>query len=150
MKNVDSGYIEAGVLNPGEVITYRKEEDPKQLMLEFMNLTDLLSKALTTVGQLRVTGGYLNIWKLRQKIRGLYDFDPFPFWKGRTVKAIEHPEWGEGIIKAVKLVDHWYIPGIEFAKEIPEGHCLKSLDAGDPGQMGHCQWLWLDTVEFLD
>lgn len=135
--------------NQNDYVIYRKKEDPEQMMLESMNLTNLLSEALSTVGQLGVTGGHLDIWLLRKKIRGFYDFDPFPNWKGRKVKAIEHPEWGEGTVKAVKWVGNWCIPGVEFNKPIPDGHFLKFRDAGDQGQIGHCQWLWLDTVEFV-
>lgn len=135
--------------NKNGYVIYRKEEDPEQIMLEAVNLTNLVGEALSTVGQMSLTGGHLNIWMLRRKIRGFYDFDPFPNWKGRKVKAIKHPEWGEGTVKAVKWVGHWCIPGVEFNKAIPNGHFLNFRDDGDPGQIGHCQWLWLDTVEFV-
>lgn len=135
--------------NRNNYVIYRKDEDPEQLMLESMNLTNLLSETLSTVGQMGITGGHLDIWLLRKKIRGFYDFDPFPNWRGRKIKAIKHPEWGEGTVKAVKWVGNWCIPGVEFSKPIPDGHFLKFQDAGDLGQIGHCQWLWLDTVEFV-
>lgn len=135
--------------NQNDYVIYRKHEDPEQIMLESINLTNLLGEALTTVGRMGLTGGHFDIWMLRRKIKGFYDFDPFPNWKGRKVKAIEHPKWGEGTIKAVKKVSNWYIPGVEFDKSIPDGHFLKFRDAGDQGQIGHCQWLWLDTVEFV-
>ena len=135
--------------NQTDYVIYRKHEDPEQMMLESLNLTNLLGKALSTVGQLGLTGGHFDIWLLRKKIRGFYDFDPFPNWKGRKVKAIKHPEWGEGTVKAVKWVGNWCIPGVEFGKPIPDGHFLKFRDAGGRGQIGHCQWLWLDTVEFV-
>lgn len=130
-------------------VIYRKHEDPEQIMLESINLTNLMSEALTTVGRMGLTGGHFDIWMLRREIKGFYDFDPFPNWKGRKVKAINHPEWGEGIIKAVKKVSNWYIPGVEFERAIPDGHFLKFRDDGDQGQVGHCQWLWLDNVEFV-
>lgn len=150
MKNADKDErMMEEFFNKNDYVIYRKHEDPEQMMLEAVNLTNLLGEALSTVSQLVFTGGHLDIWLLRKKIRGFYDFDPFPNWKGRKVKAINHPEWGEGIIRAMKKISNWCIPGVEFGKPIPDGHFLKFLDDGEMGKADHCQWLWLDTVEFV-
>ena len=133
--------------NKNNYVIYRKDEDPEQKMFEAMNLADLLDHALSTVGQLGLTGGHLDIWLLRRKIRGFYDFDPFPNWKGRRVTT--RSSWGEGTIKAVKKVSNWYIPGVEFDKPVAWGHFLKFRDDGDQGKTGHCQWIWLDNLEFI-
>ena len=132
-----------------DYVIYRKHEDPEQLMLEAINLTNLAGGALSTVGQMGLTHGHFDIWMLRRKIKGFYDFDPFPNWKGQKVRSIEHPEWGEGIIKAVKKIGNWHIPGVEFFKPIKDGHFLRFRDDGDLGKAGHCHWLWLDTIEFV-
>jgi hypothetical protein len=132
-----------------EYVLYRKDEDPEQKMFEAVNLADLLGNALSTVGQLGLTGGHLDIWLLRRKIRGFYDFDPFPNWKGRRVRVTTRPSWGEGTIKAVKKVGNWHIPGVEFDKPVVGGHFLKFRDEGDQGKAGHCHWIWLDNLEFI-
>lgn len=135
--------------NRNDYVIYRKEEDPEQVMFEAMNLADLTGSALSTVGQLGLTQGHLDIWLLRKKIRGFYDFDPFPNWKDRKVRVPIRPQWGDGVIKAVKKVGNWYIPGVEFCKPVPYGHFLKLRDDGDQGKIGHCYWIWLENLEFV-
>lgn len=132
-----------------DYVIYRKHEDPEQMMLEAVNLNNLLIEALSTVGQLGLTGGHFDIWMLRRKVKGFYDFDPFPNWKGRKVKVIDKPEWGEGTVLAAKWVGNWCIPGVQFDEPVPDGHFLKFRDDGLQGEIGHCRWVWLDNLEFV-
>lgn len=150
MKNADKTEREMEeFFNTREYVIYRKSEDPDQLAKEAVSLTNLLSGALSTVGQLGLTGGHFDIWMLRRKIRGFYDFDPFPNWKGQKVKVKGRPELGEGTIQAVKWVGHWCIPGVEFDQFMENGHALRLRDDGAPGKEGHCLWVWLDNLEFI-
>lgn len=136
-------------LDQQDYVIYRKHEDPEQMMLEAVNLNNLMSEALSMVGQMGLTRGHFDIWMLRRKVKGFYDFDPFPNWKGRKVKVIDKPEWGEGTIQAVKWVGHWCIPGVQFDGPVPDGHFLKFRDDGLQGEIGHCRWVWLDNLEFV-
>ena len=126
-------------------------ENPNEItqkMFEATNMVTLLSEAFESLNQIALERSNFNIWTLRKHIRGFYDFDPFPNWKGRKVRVPSHPLWGEGTIQAVKKVGNWYIPGVEFDRSIHGGHSLDLRDDGDQGREGCCQWIWFHNLDF--
>lgn len=136
------------VYNEKGYVVYRKEEDPEQDKWELYNLAFLFGDSLDTLCR-AVNQGPIDVFNVRQKIKGYYDFNPFSEWEGRRVKVKARPLWGEGTIRAFKKVGNWYIAGVEFDKAISNGHGLRYRDGGNPGREGHCHWIWTCNLEFI-
>lgn len=115
--------------------------DPMMTIKEVVNLKELyeqcLGEAVTTM--LDYSGKCptrLSIFTLFPGYRGIT-----PNWIGHTVKSVTHPEYGEGVIKALRRVYNLYFAGVEFRDPVKNGHSLELHHEGEKGIPGHCLWL---------
>lgn len=120
---------------------------------ELVNLNTLYEECLKGVvnkfGPMNSTGIRFNQWDFIHCLSGQRDRMPRA-WFGNMVTVEKHPEWGEGIIIAIKKVGDWYIPGVEFDDKVPEGHALELRDNGLLGREGYCKWVYLDELKIVD
>lgn len=137
------------IFNEAGYVVYRSEEDPGPVAKEAMNLERVYGRILDFLGELGLIG-YISSWGFRNKEKGYYDFDPSEGWIGKNVIAkVGERQIASGVIKAVKRVGNWYIPGVEFDFYVPGGHGLSYRDSGNPGKEESCLWVLLEDVEFI-
>lgn len=127
-------------------------KDPMTTVRELVNLNTLYEKCLKKVVDrfgLNSTGVRFNHWDFIHCLSGQRSGMPKD-WLGNMVTVENHPEWGKGIVIAIKKVGDWYIPGVEFDNKVPDGHALELRDGGILGREGYCKWVYLDELKIVD
>nr|DAG77269.1 MAG TPA: ATP-dependent DNA helicase [Caudoviricetes sp.] len=126
-------------------------KDPLTVVSELVNLNTLYEKCLKRmVDQFGLVDSprKFNQWDFLHCLSGQRRIVP-EVWLGKKVTVENHPEWGEGMIIALKRVGGWYIPGVEFGSRVTNGHALKLMDVGNLGQEGHCRWVYIDDLRLV-
>lgn len=120
---------------------------------ELVNLNTIYEKCLKEVvdrfGLMNFMDVRFNQWDFIHCLFGQRDSMPED-WLGNMVTVKKHPEWGKGIVIAIKKVGDWYIPGVEFDNKVPNGHALELRDEGILGREGYCKWVYLEELKVVD
>lgn len=129
---------------------FKKVDEYREVISKLSELKNLkalyesgLEKMATFCGPV---GRNFNSWDVRRALCGIYYTSPWHKWIGKVVTIKDHPEYGQGIIVAVKNVGGIYFPGVEFDTLMEFGHGLEDRTEGIPGRDGYCLWFWLDTL----
>lgn len=128
-------------------------KDPMTTVREVVNLKTLYEECLKRLvdqfGLINPMTRRFNQWDFIHCLSGQRDRMP-EAWLENRVTVEKHPEWGKGIVIAIKKVGDWYIPGVEFDDEVPNGHALELRDEGILGREGYCKWVYLDELKVVD
>ena len=127
-------------------------KDPMTTVRELVNLNTLYERCLKKVVDrfgMNSTGIRFIQWDFIHCLSGQRSEMP-EAWLGNVVTVEKHPEWGKGIVIAIKKVGDWYIPGVEFDNKVPDGHALELRNGGILGREGYCKWVYLDELIIVD
>lgn len=128
-------------------------KDPMTTVRELANLNTLYERCLKKVvdrfGLMAPTVVGFSQFDFIQCLSGQRGRMP-ETWLGNMVTVEKHPEWGKGIVIAIKKVGDWYIPGVEFDDKVSNGHALELRDKGILGREGYCKWVYLDELIVVD